>query len=97
MSSLSKDQVRHVAALARLSLTDAEVSRLQAELGKILEHVAQLEALDTSGVPATEHLAVDRLPLQADEPRPGLSHGAALGPAPRTINDGFAVPGFVED
>ncbi len=95
--SLTKEQVKHVAALARLELSEDEVARMTTDLGKILEHVQQLSALDTTNVEPTEHLAVEQLPLQADEPRPGLDHEAALAPAPRVLSDGFAVPAFVDE
>ncbi len=95
--SLTKEQVKHVAGLARLELSESEVQRMTTDLGKILEHVEQLSALDTSNVEPTEYLAVERLPLQADEPRAGLSQEAALQPAPRSLNGGFAVPAFVDE
>lgn len=95
--SLPLERVRHVAALARLHLEEQEVADLAVHLGNILKHVEQLEELDTSQVEATEHLAVERLRLQPDEPNPGLSHEAALSPAPRILNDGFAVPAFVDE
>jgi aspartyl-tRNA(Asn)/glutamyl-tRNA(Gln) amidotransferase subunit C len=95
--ALTKEQVLHVAALARLRLTEDEVDRLVTDLGNILNHVDQLSQLDTSDVPPTEHVAVVSLPLQADEPNPGLDTEAALKPAPRVVNGGFAVPAFVDD
>jgi aspartyl-tRNA(Asn)/glutamyl-tRNA(Gln) amidotransferase subunit C len=95
--SLSKDQVKHVATLARLELTDDEIGRLAKDLGNILKHAAQLTELDTSNVPPTEHLAVVSLPLADDITRAGLTHEAALADAPRTLNGGFAVPAFVDE
>jgi aspartyl-tRNA(Asn)/glutamyl-tRNA(Gln) amidotransferase subunit C len=94
---LNKSQVLHVASLARLALTDSEVESLVTDLGNILKYVEQLSELDTAEVEPTEHLAVEELPLQDDEPRPGLSHEQALAGAPKTLNDGFAVPAFVEE
>lgn len=95
--SLPLERVRHVAALARLHLEEREVADLAVHLGNILKHVEQLQELDTSKVEATEHLAVERLRVQADEPRPGLPLEAVLTPAPRVLNDGFAVPAFVDE
>lgn len=95
--SLNKSQVLHVATLARLQLTDAEAEGIATDLGNILEHVAQLSELDTAGVEPTEHLAVSRLPLHEDEPRASLSNEQALMGAPKTLNGGFAVPGFVDE
>jgi len=89
--------VRHVAKLASLSLTDDEAARFAADLAKIVEYVAQLDALDTSGVPPTAHVQLDRMPLRPDEPRPGLTHEEALAQAPRVEGEGFAVPAFVDE
>jgi aspartyl-tRNA(Asn)/glutamyl-tRNA(Gln) amidotransferase subunit C len=88
--------VLHVAKLASLSLGEAEVDRFTAELARIVQHVEQLDALDTRDVPPTAHVQLDRMPLRADEVRPGLSHEEALAQAPRVEADGFAVPAFVE-
>jgi aspartyl-tRNA(Asn)/glutamyl-tRNA(Gln) amidotransferase subunit C len=94
--ALSREQVLHVAALARLALSAQEVDQLTQDLGQILGHIDQLNGLDTSGVDATEYIAVDRLPLRADEPQPSLSTAEALASAPRAMNDGFVVPAFVD-
>ncbi len=95
--SLNKNQVLHVATLARLQLTDAEAEAIASDLGNILGHFEQLSELDTAQVEPTEHLAVSRLPLQQDEPRAGLDIDQALAGAPKTLNDGFAVPAFVDE
>ncbi len=89
--------VRHVAKLSSLSLTDDEAARFAGELAKIVEYVAQLDALDTSGVPPTAHVQLDRMPLRPDEPREGLTHEEALAQAPRVEGEGFAVPAFVDE
>jgi aspartyl-tRNA(Asn)/glutamyl-tRNA(Gln) amidotransferase subunit C len=89
--------VRHVARLSSLSLSDDEAARFTGELAKIVGYVAQLDALDTSGVPPTAHVQLDRMPLRADEPRPGLTHEEALAQAPRVEGEGFAVPAFVDE
>jgi aspartyl-tRNA(Asn)/glutamyl-tRNA(Gln) amidotransferase subunit C len=89
--------VRHVAMLASLSLSDAEAVRFAGELAKIVEYVAQLDALDTSGVTPTAHVQLDRMPLRADEPTPCLTHEEALAQAPRVEGEGFAVPAFVDE
>jgi aspartyl-tRNA(Asn)/glutamyl-tRNA(Gln) amidotransferase subunit C len=88
--------VQHVARLASLTLTDAEAARFAAELGTIVEYVAQLEAIDTSHVPAPAHVQLEALPWRDDRLLPCLSHDDALAQAPATEGDGFAVPGFVE-
>jgi aspartyl-tRNA(Asn)/glutamyl-tRNA(Gln) amidotransferase subunit C len=89
--------VRHVAKLASLSLSDDEAARFAGELAKIVDYVAQLDALDTSGVPPTAHVQLDRMPLRPDEPRRGLTHEEALAQAPRVEGEGFAVPAFVDE
>jgi aspartyl-tRNA(Asn)/glutamyl-tRNA(Gln) amidotransferase subunit C len=88
--------VQHVATLASLSLDTEEAARLEKELATILAYFAQLDALDTTGVPATAHVQLARLPLRADEVRPGLSHEDALAAAPSVEGEGFGVPTFVE-
>ena len=88
--------VHHVARLASLSLSDAEAARFEQELGKIVAYVAQLDELDTSDVPPTAHVQLDRLPVRSDDVRPGLSHDDALAQAPSVDGEGFAVPTFVE-
>jgi len=95
--AISKEHVRHVAQLARLRLTDGELERMTVDLGHILTHVAQLQELDTTGVEPTRHVALERMPMRGDEPRAGLDHDAALRSAPRAVEGGFAVPGFVDD
>jgi aspartyl-tRNA(Asn)/glutamyl-tRNA(Gln) amidotransferase subunit C len=95
--TLDTAQVRHVAKLAALSLTEDEAARLARELSAIVAYVAQLDAVDTSSVPATAHVQLDRMPLRADEPVACLSHEDALAQAPRVEEDGFAVPAFVDE
>lgn len=94
--TIDRDLVLHVAKLASLSLSDGEVDRFAAELGRIVSHVEQLDALDTRDVPATAHVQLDHAAWREDEVRPGLSHEEALSQAPRVEADGFAVPAFVE-
>jgi aspartyl-tRNA(Asn)/glutamyl-tRNA(Gln) amidotransferase subunit C len=88
--------VQHVAKLASLSLSEAEAQRFADELAAIVRYVAQLDELDTRDVPPTAHVALDRMPLRADEPRPCLSHEDALAQAPSVDAGSFAVPTFVE-
>jgi aspartyl-tRNA(Asn)/glutamyl-tRNA(Gln) amidotransferase subunit C len=95
--AIDRALVLHVAKLASLSLSDAEAERLTGELAKIVTYVAQLDALDTSDVPPTAHVQIDRTPWRQDEPGPCLSHEDALAQAPRVEGEGFAVPAFVEE
>jgi aspartyl-tRNA(Asn)/glutamyl-tRNA(Gln) amidotransferase subunit C len=89
---LTRAEVEHVARLARLALTDEEVDALTTELGAILEHAAQVSALDTAGVPATAH----PLPLvnvfRADVAIPGLDRDEVLAAAPEAEAGRFRVP-----
>ena len=95
--AITRDNVLHVAKLARLELTETEIDRMQRDLNGILEYVDELSELDTKDVPATTQVAVVAAPFRADEPRPCLPHDLALSQAPRTSSDGFAVPAFVDE
>jgi aspartyl-tRNA(Asn)/glutamyl-tRNA(Gln) amidotransferase subunit C len=94
---ISQADVLHVARLARLELSADEIGRMSTELSAIVGYVRKLAELDTSEVPPTTEVHVDRLPLRDDEPAPCLPHDEALAEAPRTAHDGFAVPGFVDE
>jgi aspartyl-tRNA(Asn)/glutamyl-tRNA(Gln) amidotransferase subunit C len=96
--ALSLEEVRRIAALARLKLSAEEERVFQGQLSAILEHVAVLAELDVSGVePMTHALAAGEAPaLRADEPRPGLSHEEALRNAPARDGTAFRVPRIIE-
>jgi aspartyl-tRNA(Asn)/glutamyl-tRNA(Gln) amidotransferase subunit C len=94
---IGSDEVRRIAALAHLPLTDEEVDRMTTELGTILGYVQQLQELDLADVPPTAHVAIERLPLRPDEPGESLPREVALREAPRVAMDGFAVPAFVDE
>jgi aspartyl-tRNA(Asn)/glutamyl-tRNA(Gln) amidotransferase subunit C len=94
---LSEEQVAHVARLARLRLTPEEIPRMAAELSAIVGYVQKLAELDTTDVPPTAHVQVEKLPLRSDDPHDSLAHDEAMVEAPRAAHDGFAVPGFVEE
>jgi aspartyl-tRNA(Asn)/glutamyl-tRNA(Gln) amidotransferase subunit C len=90
---LSRDQVLHVARLARLALTDEEVERFGGELSKVLDHIetiSQLGPLDDVE-PTTRVVTVENV-LRADEPRPCLPRDVALAAAPDAAQGGFRVP-----
>lgn len=93
---MDRAQIRHVAELAELELTDAEEERLAAEIGRIVAYVHELDAIDTQDVPPTAHVMAEASPLREDEPHPGLDHDDALAGAPRAAHGGFEVPTFVE-
>ena len=89
---LDRDQVLHVARLARLALNDEEVDRMAAELSKVLDHIEAIRELDLEGVPPTSHVIDVVNVLRADEPEPCLPRDIVLAPAPEPLNDGFGVP-----
>ena len=82
---LTTDEVRRVAALCRIGLTDEEVERLRGEMASLLAEVSVLQAIDTTGVEATGH-AVEGVHtvMREDEPRAPLPVGDVLANAPRT-------------
>jgi aspartyl-tRNA(Asn)/glutamyl-tRNA(Gln) amidotransferase subunit C len=88
--------VVRVANLASMSLAETEVDRFAYELARIVAYVEQLESLDTSDVPPTAHVLIDRAPWRPDDLRPGLTRGEALSQAPVAEAEGFVVPAFVE-
>jgi aspartyl-tRNA(Asn)/glutamyl-tRNA(Gln) amidotransferase subunit C len=93
---VNRGLVLHLAKLASLSLSDDEADHLAADLARIAAYVEQLESLDTSGVPPTAHVRLERMPLRDDQVVPCLPHDEALAQAPRVEEEGFAVPAFVE-
>ena len=89
---IDRDQVLHVARLARLRLTDEEVERMQGELSSILEHVERINELDLEGVEPTSHVIDVENVLRADEPRPSWPRERMLENAPDATDEGFRVP-----
>jgi aspartyl-tRNA(Asn)/glutamyl-tRNA(Gln) amidotransferase subunit C len=95
MSRITADEVRELAMLARLRLSDDEVARMTGDLGAILEYVDALRALDTSDVEPMTHAVPFDCPARADETRPSLLLDEALANAPRRDGDFFQVPRIV--
>jgi aspartyl-tRNA(Asn)/glutamyl-tRNA(Gln) amidotransferase subunit C len=89
---IDRDQVLHVARLARLELSDAEVERMAGELSGILEHVDRIADLDLDAVEPTSHVVALENVLRADEPEPSLTREQALAPAPDRADGAFRVP-----
>jgi aspartyl-tRNA(Asn)/glutamyl-tRNA(Gln) amidotransferase subunit C len=89
---ISRADVLHVARLARLELSEAEVERMTVELGKVLDSIAKIGELDLEGVPPTSHVVEVSNALRPDVPRPSLPREVALASAPLVADDGFAVP-----
>jgi aspartyl-tRNA(Asn)/glutamyl-tRNA(Gln) amidotransferase subunit C len=96
--ALSLEEVRRIAALARLRLTPEEERTFAEQLSAILAHVEQLRELDVSAVePMTHALAAGEAPvLRADEVRESLAPGEALGNAPAREGTFFKVPRIIE-
>jgi aspartyl-tRNA(Asn)/glutamyl-tRNA(Gln) amidotransferase subunit C len=92
MPSLSRDDVAHVAALARLSLTDDELDLFTTQLGAVLEHAADVEALDVGDVEPTSHPYPLRNVLRRDEVQPGVERDEVLAQAPAAESGRFRVP-----
>jgi aspartyl-tRNA(Asn)/glutamyl-tRNA(Gln) amidotransferase subunit C len=94
---LTRADVEHVARLARLELSDGEAEQFTAQLGVILEHAAQVAALDTQGVEPTAHPLPLVNVLRADIAREGLDRDEVLTMAPSAEDGRFRVPRILED
>ena len=97
MASISRDDVLHVARLARLHLTDEEVDRLQAQLSNILEAIETLRDVDTSHVGPTASVIRLENVMRDDEARPPMAREAALANAPLRDDPFLRVPTVLEE
>lgn len=90
---IDRDQVLHVARLARLELSAEEVERMAGELSKILDHIEKINELDDldEAEPTSHVIALENV-LRPDEPRPSLPRERALEQAPDPSAEGFRVP-----
>ena len=94
---ISRADVEHVAALARLGLTDGEIDVMQGQLSRILEAIGQLQSVDTSSVgPTAQVIALENV-MREDEPRPPLDREAALANAPLREGPHLRVPVVLEE
>jgi aspartyl-tRNA(Asn)/glutamyl-tRNA(Gln) amidotransferase subunit C len=89
---IDRDQVLHVARLARLELTEAELEKMADELSGILDHVERMNELDLDGVEPTTHVVQLVNVLRADTPRPSWPREKILEPAPDPDEGAFRVP-----
>ena len=89
---LTRADVEHVAKLARLALSEAEIDEFTEQLAVILEHAAQVSALDTADVPPTSHPVPLSNVLRSDIVRPGADRGEVMAAAPQAVDDRFVVP-----
>ena len=92
MAEITKDEVLHVAALARLDLTDDEVAKFQEQLSAILEAVSKVSELDLADVPPTSHPLEIANAWAEDEPRPCLTLDEVFANAPDRDDDHFRTP-----
>ena len=89
---IDREQVLHVARLARLELTDDEVARMSDELSAVLGHIEKIGELDLDGVAATTHVVEVANALRPDVVMPSLPRDVAFENAPSIADDGFRVP-----
>lgn len=89
---IDRDQVLHVARLARLRLGEDEVERMATELSGILDHVEAMSELDLDGIEPTSRVVALENVLRADEGAPSLDRAVALRSAPDSTDDSFRVP-----
>ncbi|MCV7424921.1 Asp-tRNA(Asn)/Glu-tRNA(Gln) amidotransferase subunit GatC [Mycobacterium yunnanensis] len=92
MSQISRDDVAHLARLARLTLTDGELQSFAGQLDAILEHVSRIQAVDVTGVEATDNPLTDLNVTRPDDVVPSLTQEEALSGAPKAVDGRFAVP-----
>jgi aspartyl-tRNA(Asn)/glutamyl-tRNA(Gln) amidotransferase subunit C len=97
MAAISRDDVLHVAHLARLHLSDEEVDRMQAQLSNILEAIETLRDVDTSHVGPTASVIQLENVMREDSVRPGLTRDAALANAPLRDDPFLRVPTVLEE
>jgi aspartyl-tRNA(Asn)/glutamyl-tRNA(Gln) amidotransferase subunit C len=89
---IDREQVLHVARLARLELSDEEVTQISGELSNILEHIEKIGELELDGIAPTTHVVEVPNALRPDVPRPCLPREVVLEQAPDVADGGFRVP-----
>jgi aspartyl-tRNA(Asn)/glutamyl-tRNA(Gln) amidotransferase subunit C len=93
---LSKEEVQHIASLARLELTVEEMDRYREQLSAILDHVASLQKLDTESIPPMSAVFSGASRLRSDESRPSLPPEQILGNTPHKADGQFKIPPVFE-
>ena len=96
-ASISREEVRHLADLARIELDDAELDHLAPQLSVILESIASISEVAAEDIPPTSHPLPLTNVFRADEVRPGLTPEQALAAAPEVEQQRFAVPRILGD
>ena len=94
---ISEDQVRHVALLSRLELSDEEIHRFAGEMNAILGYAEKLKGLDTETVAPTSHAVRLHNVCREDEVKPSLSNDEALANAPEAERGHFKVPRIIQE
>jgi aspartyl-tRNA(Asn)/glutamyl-tRNA(Gln) amidotransferase subunit C len=89
---IDRDQVLHVARLARLSLSEGEIEQMSRELSTVLDHIEKISELDLEGVAPTSHVVELENVLRDDEPRESTPRDRVLEGAPDVASGGFRVP-----
>ena len=89
---LSRQDVEHIALLARLHLTDEEKERYRQQLSNILDHISKLQELDTRNVQPMSSVVVEQSRLREDESSPAMPRQDLLGNAPEVADEQFRVP-----
>ncbi|WP_249871768.1 Asp-tRNA(Asn)/Glu-tRNA(Gln) amidotransferase subunit GatC [Oceanobacillus saliphilus] len=97
MADISKEQVKHVAHLARLAVTDEEVDKLSDELSAIIDYAEQLNELDTDGIEPTTHVLDLKNIMRKDEAKEWITQEDALKNAPDHHGGQFRVPSIMAD
>ena len=95
--SLTKEQVEHIANLARLELSAEEISRYRQQLSAILEFFDQLQAVNTDDIPPTSGVQPSQSKLRTDNPQPGLELDEILSNAPKAKDRQFQIPPVFEE
>lgn len=94
--ALSREEVKHIATLARVGFTEEDVERFREQLSNILENFKVLQEVDTSNVPPTDHAIEIRNVLRADEIKPSLPSTEVLANAPKEEDGCFRVHAVLE-
>jgi aspartyl-tRNA(Asn)/glutamyl-tRNA(Gln) amidotransferase subunit C len=94
--SLTREEIEHIAELARLELTEDEKSLYREQLSAILDYAARLQTLDTSQIAPTSNVLAKRAVLREDKSVPGLNLEDVLKNAPHADKDQFRVPPVME-
>ncbi|HEY2398637.1 MAG TPA: Asp-tRNA(Asn)/Glu-tRNA(Gln) amidotransferase subunit GatC [Solirubrobacteraceae bacterium] len=89
---IARDEVLHVARLARLAVSDEELEPMARELSAVLDHIAKMNELELGDVPPTSHVVEVTGALRPDQPRPSLPREIVLAQAPAVSDGGFLVP-----